>query len=221
MRNEGNAQYVDVFNQYLKRLAPEGFAEFKEGIEDKLKKFTDSKYQVNFHWNNGNIMFKNCKSTSDQQKEFNQREFYQSEFNRKMLEVESDGGSFYQFKPKKLEVFSFDSPREDFSFMRLGYQGLQLTGLNEEFPPNYELLARINNQLYSSEIFDLGFIETEHDKIPLPDNIQRVERILRNGNLIIVSKGSALNDSQLNDIRLILQQKGKKARIYKKLRDSS
>ena len=86
MRNDGNSQYVDVFNEYLKELAPRGLAEFREGIEEKLKEFSDPKYKINFHWNNGNIQFKDYRKRSDESGKF--------------LEILSSGESFINLNQK-------------------------------------------------------------------------------------------------------------------------
>ena len=201
MRSPQNEKYVNVFNEYLKQQGT-SVTDNPVGIEKILNEFNDTnKYQVNFHWSKGGWMtFENCK------------------LNKETLEINFD--SFKNLvKPIALETFYFPND-PDFSFMRLSYQGLEPSGVNE----NYEFLieeigheeyVRVGEKNYPRDVLDRvsidydNYLENEnYGKKFLPDNTEAILRELRDGQFMIVSKGSVLNSSKFEGYMKDIAKKG-------------
>ena len=179
------------FNEYLRKQGT-AVTDNPVGIEKILNEFSDTKrYQINFHWDSmGFMLFQGCSLSNDSSSYF------------KGNTIEIDFGSFYSLiKPTMLETF-YIQEQPDFSFMRLGYQGLAPTGLNEDHEMlkkefGYEAYKKNSRGIISLEEHEQRFYDYDNGyRENLPEEAITIHRELRGGNFMIVSKGSVLNASK-------------------------
>ena len=208
---ENNKIFVAAFNEYLRQKAPEGEAccDNLVGIERILSKFADrERYRVNFHWGNSFIEFYGCSLNGD------------------TLEIMSGGGPKV-VKPTLLETFYFGN-KQNLSFMRLGYEGLEPSSVDDDDITEEELPAldlqeyvRIGKKLHPRSVLDQGFLDYDDSgrEIPLPEDKELVVRFLTPGHFMITSYGSFVNSSRLNQMRISLEEKGRDSDYYQQMRE--
>jgi len=208
MRTENNSGFVDAFNDYLELIAKGGKyirTSDLRGIEMILSEFGNTeKYQVNFHWEDvGWMTFGGCELKED------------------VLELKWDKGWTHLIRPLFLEVYYF-SQEPDVSFMRLGYSGLEPTGL---YPIESlkglrgEEYVRDGREVFPRECLESGVTGYDEagDEILLSEEAEVETRAIIEGHFLIVSKGSILNDGRFDRFRQDLTKKGKESRYYGEL----
>lgn len=131
-----------------------------------------------------------------------------------------DFGCDNLIKPTLLETFYFNK-EPDFNFMRLGYKGLEPTGLYEDNPERRQeeyvvehggLLPR---SYWDQDISGYG---EDGDEVRLSKEARLEAREVKDGHFLIVSKGSILNSIQYEDTKSDLAQKGRNSGCYREIK---
>lgn len=190
--------YLDNFIFYLVNNKGKNILTDTRRIASYLDPLGDqNKYQVNLHWNDfGSIILSSVRSDN--------------------LVLHINSCPTYLVKPKLLETFYF-LRRPNLSFLRMEYQGLEPTGVNDyekNNVPRSENCVFYQGKFHPSSCWETGQTE-EGYLLGLEAELQ--VRELKDGAFMIVPKGNLLNTSDFNAHRNDIVNFGRNSLVLQEL----